>query len=106
MTEENGYPTVTELDPPSLLEGEYKQIKQVIGQRLLIQKISDWRGASKYGDAKDGSLIINALTEDQSRIFFFTNHDVLYHKFDWLRDKPPFVAVIYVPEGARYYDVK
>lgn len=106
MSETKDYPTVTDLDPPSLLAGEYKKVSQIVGERILVNQIADWQGSSKYGKGEGKSLIICALTETATAIFFFVSHDVLYHKFDWLREKTPFVAVIFIPEGVRYYDIK
>lgn len=106
MTPENDYPTVTDLDPPSLMQGEYKDVKQIVGERILVQAIDDWRGKVRYLKQAGRTLLVSGLMEDKTEIWFFMSQDVLYHKFDWLRDKTPFVATIFVPEGVRYYDVK
>lgn len=106
MSDKPTYPTVSDLKPPSLLAGEYKKVGQIVGERILVEQIADWQGSSKYGKSEGKSLIIKGIMEDKTPIFFFVSHDVLYHKFDWLREKTPFVAVIFIPEGVRYYDVR
>lgn len=100
------YPTMTDLGPPSLLEGEYVEVKDLVDQRILVTAIGDYHAKTAGKYEQKPTLAISALTEDKTEIFFFCNHAILYRKFDWARGKTPFVATIFQPEGKDYYDVK
>lgn len=106
QAEKRQYPSVSDLKPPSAIEGEYRQIKTLVGERLLIKGVKSLgQRPTPKGDLVE-TAVVKATMETGQLIFFYTGHTVLLDKLRWCFTQSPsgFVGTI-VKEGS-YYDIR
>ena len=108
MSPVNGkeYPTVTDLKPPSAIEGNYVQMKDLEGQQLLIQGVKSLgRKPSPKGELVE-TAVVKARTKDGALIFFYTSHVVLLGKIVYCFSQAPGGFLAKIIKKGRYYDIE
>jgi hypothetical protein len=103
---EKEYPTVSDLKPPSAIEGNYKKLSDLVGQELLIQGVKSLgRKPTPKGELVE-TAVVKARTPDGALVFFYTSHTVVLSKLVYCFEQSPGGFVAKVIKTGRYYDIQ
>jgi len=100
------YSTVSDLKPPSAIEGAYKKASDLVGQLLLIQGVKSLgKKPSPKGEPVE-TAIVKARMADGTLVFFYTSHTVMLSKLVYCAEQSPGGFLATVIKAGRYYDIQ